>query len=138
TSGITLRRNIVRHSRLPMSAGKNASGTTMPIGRVRKAAIAHRQPAHTESDSDRRIALTYQYRAIVEKLTNGTSVMNEKESAKNGGSNASASAPRRAVLRRHSNSRSVRYTAQQPNTARATVDPRRTTNEKPARRANRA
>jgi hypothetical protein len=54
------------------------------------------------------MALTYQYRAIVEKLTKGMSVMKVSENTKYTGCRASASAPRRLVLHRHCISRSVR------------------------------
>ena len=82
------------------------------IGELRKrlvrAAIAHPQPAHNAHTLSRRIALTYQYSAMVEQAMNGTSVMKENDSAKYSGWKASAAAPMSPVLTRQPSSRSVR------------------------------
>jgi len=98
---------------------------------MKRAHTAKTHPTHSSKEFLRQTPRTMKKKAMLAKLTKGTSVMKEKLRTKNTGLVTRTTVAIRLSLRVRPNSRNVPYRAKAPSQASTTVETRRAENENP-------
>src|SRR5918992_3382866 len=110
----------------------------MAICLMKKAHALNAQPNHSSKELFLERPRTMKKKAMLDTLTNGTSVIKERMRTKNTGFAIRTRVAIRLSLRARPNSRNVPYRAKAPSQTSTTVETRRAENENPKGKQNRA